>query len=113
MGILGRRRAIDVMDYLEGKAEGARFKDVQKHAANGVPSIATGLLTALEKCGAVAKDDSNDFPRYRLTRGGESAREFLHRAEDALGAGLSTRARSRRRRTRSGSARSSATGGDT
>jgi DNA-binding IclR family transcriptional regulator len=86
LSVLGKKRALDVLDYLNGEPDGARFIDVQKNAANGVPSSATELLEGLRGCGAVTKDVSRDLPRYRITAEGEVARACLHRALDALNA---------------------------
>jgi hypothetical protein len=52
--------------------------------ANSVPSTANLLLNDLEACGALARDTSNDHPRYVLTPGGRVARGCLHQALDAL-----------------------------
>jgi DNA-binding IclR family transcriptional regulator len=84
IGALSRARALDLLDFLDGRGSGARFKEIQEEVANGVPSVATGLLSSLQGCGAIARDDSSGVPRYTLTEGGRVARECLHRASDAL-----------------------------
>jgi DNA-binding HxlR family transcriptional regulator len=84
LDVLGRRRALDILDFLDGQSGGARFKEVQEHAANGVPSVAAGLLSSLGRCGAIARDEATGIPRYRLTEGGRVARGCLHQVLDAL-----------------------------
>jgi DNA-binding HxlR family transcriptional regulator len=84
LGALGKKRALDVLDFLERRSGGARFGEVSKQVANSVPSAATQLLAELEACGAVTKDMGNDHPRYRLTSGGRIARRKLHEAIKVL-----------------------------
>lgn len=84
LSTLGKKRALDVLDFLNDRQGGARFGEISKKVANSVPSSAHHLLAELEACGAVARDTSNDYPRYRLTGGGQVARGCLHEALDAL-----------------------------
>ena len=84
LSVLGKKRALDVLDFLESEPRGARFIDVQRWAVNGVPSVTTGLLKDLRQCGAVVRDGSGDLPRYRITDAGKEARTHLHQALAAL-----------------------------
>jgi hypothetical protein len=94
---LSRARSLDLLDFLDGRASGARFKEIQEEVANGVPSVATGLLSSLEGCGAISRDATSGVPRYALTEGGRVARECLHRAYDALNDGGAGRPRPKTR----------------
>lgn len=81
--VLGRKGVINIMDNLEGKGEGLKYKEIEEMVGN--PSTASRNLLELEALGIVKRRVSSEKYRpvyYTLTEDGKKLLSVVREIEE-------------------------------